>query len=264
MNEHEPGTNSGSPERMARAASKFESWIQEGLSAARTEGREIDLMTARLIAHALGRATGRESALAGFGRTGDGGYEALRDEYLPIYGDPTTPPTIREWIDWLGTYLVERENRGSMRSYMNEHLPPQLHQLLVRTELDVGGEQFTVHVPADQPENAIGQLALTLNEMALRQNPALQAFLALPDVDACSSDLHESFEGNFISTFDSFEDATHGLLELDEWEKDISEYAVERGFVIDSLTPDYEALIQRANDAYDLIEWKDKVHAFYK
>lgn len=264
MTEHDPVTRGGSSERMVRAAGKFESWIQEGLAAARDEGREVDLMTARLIAHALGRATGRESALANFGRTGEGAYEALRDEYLPVYSSPTTPTTIREWIDWLGTYLVERENRGTGRTYMNEHLPPRLHQLLVRTELDIGGEHFIVHVPADQSEYLIRQLAITLDEIALQKNAALQAFLQLPDVDASSDDLIESFESNYIDSFDSSEDAAHGLLELDEWEKDISEYAIERGFVIDSISPDYELLLQRARDAYDLVEWKDKIHAFYR
>lgn len=265
MNEHEPDTTrSGSdPERMVRTADKYENWIAEGITAAREASTEIDALTARLIAHTLGRGVGRTSALADFGRTGDRDYEALRDEYLCLYSDPTTPPLIREWIDWLGTHLVQREQLGSGSRFMNEHLAPQLDRLLVRTEVAVGDQHLTVHVPASTPRDAIDQLAVTLRELGVEGDDAMQAFLSLPDVNACTDDLEAAFSNSYVDTFDRLEDAVHGLTELDEWEKDINEYDHERGFFVEGVTPDYEVLIERVRDAYDLVEWKGLVHAFY-
>lgn len=262
MTERQPG--GGDPERMARTADKYQSWIIEGITAAHTETREIDLMTARLISQALGRATGRSSALADFGRTGEGDYEALRDEYLTLYSDPTTPPMIREWIDWLGTYLVQREHLGTGRQFMNEHLPPQLERLLVRTELVVAEQSFTVHVPASCPQLDIDQLAITLRQLRLHADEAMQAFLTLPDVNALTDDLPAALSSSYIDTYESFEDAVNNLLEVDEWEKDINDYANERGFTIDGLIPNYEVLTERVRDAYDLVEWRGSVHGFYK
>lgn len=264
MSERESSISSGSsPERMARTAGRYENWITEGITAAGTESREIDLMTARLIAHVLGRATGRTSALADFGRTGDGDYEALRDEYLTFYTDATTPPMVREWIDWLGTHLVGRDHLGTGRRFMNEHLAPQLDRLLVRTDLNVGDESLTVHVPASTPRDAIDQLAARLRELGLERDEAMQAFLSLPDVNALTDDLEAAFSSSYVDTFGRPEDVVHGLMEVDEWEKDITEYAHERGFFLEGITPDYEVLIERVRDAYDLVEWKEKIHAFY-
>lgn len=264
MNERDPSTMSGgSPERMVHTAGKYENWIAEGITAAREASTEIDPLTARLVAHTLGRGVGRTSALADFARTGEGAYEALRDEYLDLYTNLTTPPPIREWIDWLGTHLVQREQLGSGSRFMNEPLAPQLDRLLVRTELDIGDQHLTVHVPASTPRDAIDQLAVTLREMGLERDDAMQAFLSLPDVNACTDDLAAAFSSSYVDTFDRLEDAVHGLMEVDEWEKDITDYAHERGFFLEGVTPDYEVLIERVRDAYDLVEWKEMVHAFY-
>ncbi len=266
MTEHEPHPlgAGGSPERLTRTASKYEGWIAEGITAAHTESREIDLMTARLIGHVLGRATGRTSALADFGRSGEGDYESLRDEYLPLYADPTTPPEIREWIDWLGTHLVERDHLGSGRQYMNEHLPPKLKQLLVRTDIRIDSDRFTVHVPADASSMDIAQLEQHLAQLDLSWDEALQAFLSLPHVNALTEDITVAFSNSYIATFHNLEDAVDGLLEIDEWAKDITEYANDRGFAIESLSPDYEVLAERVRDAYDLVDWRGKLYGFYK
>ena len=264
MNEHEPTPMTFGPERMQRAANRYRDWITEGLTAAQTEHREIDLMTARLIAHTLSRSTGRTSALGDFGRVGEGDYEALRDEYLPLYTDPTTPIAVREWIDWFGTYLIARDNLDPSMGHLDVGLPPKLERLLVRTDIKVEGEPFTVHVAANHPRADIDELESTLEDLGITGDEALQAFLTLPDVDALDPGLATSYTENHIGTFYRFEDAIDNLLEVDEWAKDITDYANERGFVIDGLTPDYDALTERAEDAYDLVEWKGKTHAFYK
>lgn len=266
-----PGAAYPAPDRTAPDLRRFEvslrrfgELIAAGIAEAMEKHTEIDDGTARCIAHVLGRAFGRESALAGFGRTGEGGYEALRDEYLAIYNGPDASVQAKELIDWLGTYLVQRENHGTLQRFGNEYLPPKLEQLLVPTGVDVGDWYFTVHVPAHYDRAAIEELAGTLHELQLDKDDALQAFLSLPDVNAMSGDIMKDFHENYIGTFDSFEGAVHGLLELDEWEKEVHEFAVERHLYVESITPDYEALLERARDAYDILEWKDKIYAFYK
>lgn len=262
MNEREPSTPN--PERLNRTADRFGQWILEGITAAYEGHREIDDMTARLIAHVLGRALGRESALAGFGRTGEGNYESLRDEYLPLYTDPTTPEEIRSWIDWLGTYLVQREDLGSGHQFMNEHLPPKLAQLLVRTEITVGDEQFAVHVPANYHGADITDLAETLRELSLDEDPALQAFLSLPDVNAMSGDVMESFHESFAGTYRDAEAALRALSPLEEWESDLAQWVTEHGVEHGSLQWNLEPILAQLREAYDLVEWKGTIYAFNK
>lgn len=204
MTEHE--LRPDSPERMNQTADRFQSYILNGIAAAHLEGREIDDATARTIAHALGRAFGRGSALAEFGRTGEGGYEALRDEYLILYGDSTTPSMIREWIDWLGTHLVQRDNAGTGRQFMNEHLAPSLERLLVATIIDIGGTPRTVHLPAALSASAAADLASRLAALPEAGDDAFGAFLTLPDVDASAPNLTESFSETYVGSFESIED----------------------------------------------------------
>lgn len=94
-------------ERLHQAAARFGDRIDAEISLAHQEQREITHETARLISHVLGRAYGRHSTLANFGRTGDGGYHDLRDEYLDLYIHPDVPEQTQHWIDWLGTHLIQ-------------------------------------------------------------------------------------------------------------------------------------------------------------
>lgn len=85
--------------------------VSEGIAAAKEAGSEITPEAAKAIAHGLVRLLGRpNTALEHFSDTGDGDYLKLREEYLELYADPTTPAPAKEWIDWLGTYLIQRDN----------------------------------------------------------------------------------------------------------------------------------------------------------
>lgn len=264
MIEREPGRSSGSPERMNRTADKYQSWIVEGITAAQAEQREIDLMTARLIAHALGRALGRTSALADFGRTGEGAYEALRDEYLPLYADPSTPPMIREWIDWFGTYLVQRENTGSSRRFMNQHQPPSLDRLLVETAVAVEDSFRLLHLPASTSLESEREIAARLHAMPESRERAFWAFLSLPDVDASSSTLTQSYQDNYVGEFESIEKALYGLVELEEWETDLRRFAAERGLLAEAVSIDLDVIENQTREVYDLIELDGTIYAFIK
>ena len=88
--------------RLEVASHRFEHRIANGIAAALAEHREVDHDTARYIAHALGRAFGRESALAEFGRTGESTYlDPLRlvgagpVRLLPLWRDDPVSPAPR-------------------------------------------------------------------------------------------------------------------------------------------------------------------------
>lgn len=187
--------------RLEVAAGRFASPITEALAEAHGEAREIDEGAARMIAHVLGRAFGRASALATFGREGEGTYEALRDEYLVLYSDPEMALETRQWIDWLGTYLVQREHPNSGRRFQNEHLPPQLDRILYRDQVDVGGQAFTVHLPGTTTGTNVRELAELLGQLDVEKDVALQDFLSLSDVNALTNKLLESFHEAFAGTY---------------------------------------------------------------
>lgn len=250
--------------RLEVAARRFTELITGAITAAGTGQTEIDDGTARCIAHVLGRAFGRDSQLAAFGRTGEGTYLGMRDEYLALYADERVDATTKEWIDWFGTYLVYRENTGSGRRFMNEYRPPKLDRLLVATEILIHGQPFTIHLPASLDNEQIDGIREELATLQLDQDEALQAFLSLPDVDANTPMLMESFHENFVNTFENLEDAVRGLCELDEWENEVNEFAAERGLFIDQYAVDYEALRDRLSEIYDLVEWEGRVHVFAK
>ncbi|MFZ4893302.1 hypothetical protein ACL9RL_02510 [Plantibacter sp. Mn2098] len=264
MNEQEPSTRN--PERLVRTAGRYEQQIVEGIATAKQEQREIDEHTARQIAHVLGRAVGRASALAEYGRAGysDGCYEPLREEYLDLYIDPTTPPGIREWIDWFGTHVIARERTSSGRQFMNDHLPPTLQLLLVETSVTIGEQTFTVHIPADRTQTSVDELRRSLEILELSRNDALQAFLSLSDVDATSPDLIESFDESYVGTFDSVEAALRGLMEVEVWEADLQSFASERGLLPGAVTLDLRVIEAQTREIYDLVEHKGAVYAFNK
>lgn len=274
MTEHEPHLR---PEKQPKAEHSEPDWqrldvvrarwfdrVADGIAEAMATHSDINLGTARAIAHVLGRSYARDSALADFARTGEGEYLTLRDEYLDLYDDAQADAITKEWIDWLGTFLVERENLGSGRRFMNEHQPPKLEQLLVATGVDVGDWYFTIHVPASLNSEQIEGLRDELVNLRLDEDEALQAFLSLPDVDANTPMLMESFHESFVGRFSSPEDVVHWVCEIEDWDTEGREYAAERGLLVDGLTPNYPQLLDKLSGLYDLVGWKGYTYVFYK
>lgn len=266
MNEHEPRPAEEHEgidwRRLEVASNRFFERIADGTAMALAERTEIDPDTARMIAHVLGRAYGPASHLAEFGRTGEGSYLDMRDEYLRLYNDQRADPVLKEFIDWLGTYLVQRENIGTGRERIDPSLPPQLDLILVTTTIEFDGEPSTIHVPANLRGPYIDALREQLMDLHGTDAEALRAFLTLPDVDASAPNLFASFHESYADTFTTIEDAIASVVELDEREREMDELAAERGFVIERLSPDYELLLEEARQAYDFIEWKGHIHVF--
>lgn len=250
--------------RLTVASDRFLNYIADGIAQATAERQEIDDGTARCIAHALGRAYGPGSALATFGRTGEGQYLSLRDEYLDLYGNSQADPVTKEMIDWLGTYLVQRENNGSGRRFMNEHVPPKLDQLLVRTSLPVGGQRYTVNIPASWHSGHEDELIELLTTLRLPEDEAVQAFLALPDVSAGADDIMEAFHDAFAGTYPNEEAALRRLSPLEVWETSLADWCIDNGIEPEALDWNYEPLMTRLRDIYDVVEGMEVLHVFIK
>lgn len=276
MNEHEPSTPRGGEVELERtgqladfrrlevAFGRFADRIAEGIAHALAEHTEIPDETARCIAHVLGRAYGRQSALADFGRTGQGNYLSLRDEYLALYTDEHATAVTKEIIDWLGTYLVARENTGTGRRFMNPELPPKLGQLLVSTSVAIGNERYTVNVPANWDSGHEDDLIELLTTLQLPEDDALQAFLMLPDVSVGTDDIMESFHESFVRSYSFLEDAVRDLAEVDGLEFAIEEAVESRALPDGTVQIDYGLIEEHVRDAYDLVEWKGRTHVFQK
>ncbi len=251
------------PEYMERTLNRFQSRIIEGISAAHAEGREIDAGTARLIAHVLGRALGRESALAEFGRTNEGSYESLRDEYLILYNEVGTPPMVKEWIDWLGTHLVQAQADGSGRRYQNERLAPSLERVLVKTPIEIADELLSVHLPANLDAAAIRRVALDLGRLNLAEGRAFVAFLTLPDVDASSPRLLSTFIDTYYASFASVAEAIEVLCELEGWRSAVEELSDRfPGVPPGAVSLDLRAVERHLRDAWDVVELDGRAFVF--
>ncbi|MDQ4213755.1 hypothetical protein [Microbacterium capsulatum] len=272
MNEHEPtyeapealGTEAPDWRRLEVARGRFIDRVANGIAEALATHTEITLGTARCIAHVLGRAYGRQSHLADFGRTGEGTYLDLRDEYLALYANNRADPITKEWIDWLGTYLVQRENVGSGRRFMNEHLPPKLDQLLVSTSLPVGGERYLVNIPADWDSGKVDGVIELLTDLRLPEDEALQVFLGLPDVSVGCDNIMERFNEAFAGMYPDEEAALRALSPFGEWEQELVDWCIDHGIEAEALEWNLAPILLRLADLYDLVEREGALYAFAK
>lgn len=272
MNRHEPEpTPRPAPERETPdwrrfevAARRFGELIASGISEAMEQKRDVDSDTARCIAHVLGRSLGRQSALANFARTGEGDYEALREEYLSLHTHESVIASTQELIDWLGTHLVRQKYPDAKPASYVEIYPPRLDNLLVPTGVEVGDWYLRVNIPAIYGAKDIAELKETLGHLSIDKDAALRAFLSLPDINAMSGDIMEEFHQHYIGVYTDREDALHELAEVDERERDVLSYSEDRQLVIEQMRPDYEALHEEVADAFDLIEEEGRVYVFHK
>lgn len=261
-----PAHENGTPDwrRFEVAARRFGEFIASGVATAMEQKTDIDQGTARCIAHVLGRSLGRESALAGFGRTGGGEYEILREEYLALHHDPGVAESTQELIDWLGTHLIHQKHPDAKSAIYVETCPPRLDNILVPTGVEVGDWYLTVQVPGIYGRKDIAELTETLTELSADKDAALRAFLGLPDVNAMSGDIMEDFHQQYVGVFMSVEDALHELAEIDERERDLVDYAADRQLIIEQVTPDYEALREQVADGFDFALEEGCVYVFHK
>lgn len=272
MNEHEPNTKFPTEPELSPEAEQstrdveptLPERIAAGIAAALEQKREVHLDTARAIAEALSPAVGDDTVLARFADTGQGNYLALREEYLPLYGEPTTPAEVRRWIDWLGTFLVRRENTGIGRRFMSENIEPVLERVLVRTILESQAGPVTAHLPATLDAREIIALTARLEALDELFGTSFKAFLTLPDVNAADPNLLESYHQTYVGSFRTVEEALHALTPLADWETELGSWATDHGLGSETVRIDLDAIEVTMREMYDLVERKGLLHAFNK
>ncbi len=196
----------------------------------------------------------------------EGTFADVREELLSIYNHPEVTADARLLVDWLGTYLIEKDGRGSGRRFMNEYLPPKLEQILVSDVVTVRDQHFTVHVPGTCGATGLAELAGTLTDLDLDKDEALQAFLSLHDVNALSGNIMESFESSFIGSYYSEEQVVRGLTPIEDWENSLGDWQVDNGVDDDAIewSWNYRALFERVTDICEVVLWNGAFHAFVK
>lgn len=251
--------------RIEVASRRFGDFVTGGIAYAVETHSGIEKSTARTIAHVLGRGIGRMSALVDFGRTGEGDYERLRDEYLTLYHDPAAPAWAKDQINWLGTHLIRHAHPNAQTIQSPEPYPLTLDKLLVPTIVEVGDWAFTVHVPGSYSGEVIqNDLVPTLAELQIDEDRALRAFLSLPNVNVMSGAIMEDFHDCFVRSYRSLNDALHETCEVDERKRDVIDYADQKRMVIETMSPDYRELREEAGEGYDFVEDEEWVHVFTK
>lgn len=248
------------PEVTAR---RFGDRIAEGLAQAAEQHTSIEHGTARCIAHVLSRALGRGSALATFARTGEGDYEELREEYLTLY-HYAEAAWITDLVDHFGVHLIRATFPHVKTMSALDADETKLGWLLIPTTLEIGGVRSVVHIPGTYGATSIAELTETLTELQLDKDPALRAFLSLPDVNAMSGDIMQDFDSNYIGPYRSIDDAIYKLSGTEDRIDEVNEYAEERCIVIDQLRPDYGALSEQVSNGFDIVEEAGIAYAFYK
>jgi len=209
--------------------------IGDAIGEAEGGNGEVPEWGARTLARAL--ANERDDPMSGalhhFAVTGQADPEAIARELADLY-QTTTDDEIREWVNWLGTYVI-RLSDGSAE-------PP-------------GSEESSQ--PADEPDTP--QI-----EQGLREHgDAFRAYLQLPDVDPGRDDLLQTFHEFYIGAFDSMHALLEELTEIREWQRAIDE-AARRGGFEEFITLEQAKIEAVARVTWDIIEIGGKLHVFSK
>lgn len=248
--------------RLEVALARHGELISDGIAYATEHHTGINKQTAECIAHVLGRSIGPESALAEYALTGEGDYEALRDEYLAICNNPEAPAWAVELVDYFGSRLIfQTFPEAANASYQASH-SLKLARLHVPTKVTVDGLTATVHVPGIYGRETIAELPETLSELQLAEDEGLQAFLSIPSVNVVSGNIMEGFHNCYVGVWRDIEEAVTELCLLDDREEEIKDFAAERKLYFDYLSPDYEALQEELEETFTFAEKGGRVYVF--
>lgn len=170
----------------------------------------------------------------------------------------------KELIDHLGTKIIRTKFPGVKGAQYVGPSHTKLEHLFVPTSVNVGEGVYTAHVPGNYGTDTVRELADTLTELRLDEDPALQAYLALPDVNAISGNIMEDFHSNYIGPYRSIEDAIYALSGVTDRIGEVHEYAEERRLTIDGISPDYDTLGEDVASGFDIVDRESRAYAFYK
>lgn len=250
--------------RLEVATRRFNEYLNDGINAALLAERPIGPGIARCIANILGRSLGPASALAEYGRTGEGSYQALREEYLSLYWHPAAPAHAQELVDWFGTHLIQKIYPEAVTAAGTPEQPRTLANLLVPTGIQVSSRYSVVHVPGNCNQNAIDNLTIKLAELDFDKDASLRAHLMRPRVNAVSDDVIGGFESVFVGAWPSREQALAAICDVAQRSYEVQEYAALRRIYVNEMTADFEALEEDTAGAYDFVETHGMHHVFQR
>ncbi|MGE3795587.1 MAG: hypothetical protein AB7I38_16915 [Dehalococcoidia bacterium] len=161
-----------------------------------SESRDIDPLTARLIAYnviAHAPEGAETDALRAHSCTGEGSHAELRAEYLPLYQHPIMPAEGRLLLDALGTHLFHHEHPTSTTVGTPGYA---LDGGLFYTD-NGEGERVAVafQLPMGLALDEAGRVIPYLERAIRRYGDPFRAFLRLPGVDAASLGLVNYYLG---------------------------------------------------------------------
>jgi hypothetical protein len=245
--EHHPGER---PAHRSDANPEMQLLIEAGIEAARTDNRDIDPATARMIAHAL--AARPDSPLARFAKTDQVTNAEARKEYLPVYLDENTLDDVRELIDWLGAYLIHQENPKPQRPDRFGPVP-QLGNMLWLDSRNINGFHIDLYIPGDlSPEDDQAMIERLTPLIRAHGEPFL-FFLEMNDVNAADHHIGEAFKESYVGAFDSRTEILRALTELDDIENAIHDIST-RFAGGEFVRIDTDGLWERITDMWIVIE----------
>lgn len=226
---------------------------------------EVRAKASGAIAAELVRFAGldEDSALARYAATGQGRNEELREEYLLIHHDPSTPEPLRELIAWFASGVIAAENTYGRFPHRPHGQTPTLRTILWETVTGEGTEALTVNVPADTPREIIRRLRDRLTPLIEELGAPFEVFLQLPDVNATADNLQKTFEELYIGSFDGREELVRELTEYNQWEEEINQLCHQHGIPEGVVTIDLNELWRYVEGGWDIIPDRDgRLHVF--
>lgn len=204
--------------------------IHDGFLEVEAHGGEMPDWSARAIARLLADGSNDPaSALHQFAVTGRGDPDAISAETIPLYIRPDTPAEVRQWIDYLGTYLLHQQDQMAPTGLAE---PTRL-----RTPQEIEG-------------------------IRLHGN-AFIAYLSLPDIDPDRKDLLQTFAEVYVGTYTSINHLIDELTEITDWQAALDKVSDQWG--IEDLVTLNRAKIERlVRDRWDIVQINNQLFAFEK
>ena len=242
------------PQTAARAA------IDRGIAEAKGSKTEVSSDTARTIAAYLSDANPTETpALQEFATNGVVNLPLMRSEYLDIYSGQDCSIEVREWIAWLGTFLVADDMRREPVE-VDGHTGDNGHLTVIQPSPEGG---FSVHISTTDSPNSVDAAIAKSRELINYFGTAFQAYLTLANVYATDPKLEENFHEFYAASYPTMIRVIEDLTEVLEWESDLQEFAAERG--IEGLVSLNRAGIERiVRYGWDIVEMGGQFHVFIK
>lgn len=254
-----PTPDNTDPEATA-SQTTAQSAIDRGIAEARESKTEVSLGTARTIAAYLSDASLTETpALQEFATNGVVNLPLMRSEYLDIYSAQDCSIEVREWIAWLGTFLVADDMRRDPVE-VDGFAGDSDHLTIIQPSPEGG---FSVHISTTDSPDSVDAAIAKSRELINYFGTAFRAYLTLANVYATDPKLEENFHEFYVASYPSMIRVIEDLTEVLEWESDLQEFAAERG--IEGLVSLDRAGVERVvRYGWDIVEMGGQFHVFIK